>query len=106
MPETHSVLIDAIQSRLQVTFRYRRSEETEGTERVVEPWIYGIRNGKKCLYGFSVSGGKGQGLRRFNLEKVKSMNLTGDHISNHPSDVNDVTKWDEIFAQWDHKVSV
>lgn len=103
MTDKRDILIDAIKSRLQVTFRYKSNTESEATDRVVEPWIYGTRNGKPCLYGYQTSGGSGPGMKRFNLEKVKGIGLTGNFIENHPEGVSDVTKWDEIFAEWDHK---
>lgn len=94
----HTNLIDAIQNHLQVSFRYKATGEDEATLRVVEPWIYGTRNGKECVYGFQVEGGE-VGPRRFDLRRVKTISLTGDMFEQHPS-VNDVTKWDEIRAQW------
>ena len=100
-----AVIVDAINNRLQVTFRYRSNDETETTERVVEPWIYGTRNGKECLYGYAVSGGSGPGMKRFNLEKVRGIALNGNLMENHPVGVTDVTKWDEVIAAWDHKIA-
>lgn len=99
------VIVDAIKNRLQISFRYRSQDETEGTERIVEPWIYGTRNGKECLYGYVVSGGSGPGMKRFNLEKVRGISLTGEHIENHPETLGDITKWDEVIAAWDHKIA-
>lgn len=105
MSDHSHVLIDAIQNRLQVTFRYRSNDEDEASERVVEPWIYGTRNGKECLYGYTVSGGSGPGMKRYNLEKVRGIGLTGNHIENHPETLGDITKWDEIKAAWVHKIA-
>lgn len=95
----HPTLVDAIESRLQVCFRYHseNSQVDEPTERVVEPWIYGMRNGKESLYGFQVSGGE-QGLRRFDMRRVKAVKLTGERIENHPTENADVVKWDSIWA--------
>ncbi len=100
MKEARDVIVDAIKSRLRVTFRYKSSDEAEHTLRTIEPWIYGKRNGKECLYGYQVEGGSGQGVKRFNLERVKSVHLTADTIENHPSNAGDITKWDEIYAEW------
>lgn len=105
MTDHSTVLVDAIKNRLQVSFRYRSNDEVEASERVVEPWIYGKRNGKECLYGYAVSGGSGPGMKRFNLEKVKGISLNGNFIENHPEGVTDVTKWDEVIAAWDHKAA-
>lgn len=100
MTPQHPTLIDAIGSRLTVCFRYHSensSPDDAPTERIVEPWIYGIKNGKESLYGFQVSGGE-PGMRRFDMRRVKSVKLTGDRIENHPTKIEDVMKWDQIFA--------
>lgn len=95
----HPLLVDAIQSRLQVSFRYHseNSSEEEPTERIVEPWIYGCKNGKESLYGFQISGGE-PGMKRYDMRRVKSVKLTGDHNENHPNKEAIVSKWDSIFA--------
>lgn len=102
MEPNHPVIVDAIENRLQVTFRYR-SENTEedesSSERIVEPWIYGIKNGKESLYGYQVDGGE-TGLRRFDMRRVKSVHLTGDPIENHPLQEAQLTKWDLVFADF------
>jgi predicted DNA-binding transcriptional regulator YafY len=99
MPPKHPTLVDAIQNRLQVVFRYKSENGLvdEPCERVVEPWIYGSKNGKESLYGYQVSGGE-LGMRRFDMRRVKSVKLNGEHIENHPPKVEDVTKWEAIFA--------
>lgn len=96
---SHPTLVDAIENRLSVTFRYHseNSSEEEPTDRVVEPWIYGCKNGKESLYGYQLAGGE-PGMRRFDMRRVKVVKLTGDHIENHPTDGHDVTKWESIFA--------
>lgn len=99
MKEARDVIVDAIKSRLRITFRYRSNDEAEHSVRVVEPWIYGTRNGKEALYGYQVEGGSGPGMKRFNLERVKQVSLLADPIENHPENNGDVTKWDEIFAE-------
>lgn len=101
MKEARDVIVDAIKRHQRVTFRYKSNDETDHTIRTIEPWIYGTRNGKECLYGYQVSGGSGPGMKRFNLERVKLVALTGDLIENHPEGNGDVTKWDEIYAQWE-----
>jgi predicted DNA-binding transcriptional regulator YafY len=95
----HPTIIDAIKNRLQVCFRYHseNSQEEEPTERIVEPWIYGCKNGKESLYGFQV-GGENPGMRRYDMRRVKSVHLTGERMENHPDKVADVTKWDSIWA--------
>lgn len=95
----HPTLIDAIENRLQVCFRYHseNSQEDEPTERIVEPWIYGCKNGKESLYGYQVSGGE-PGMRRFDMRRVKSVKLSGERIENHPTAGADVTKWETIWA--------
>lgn len=95
---SHPQLVDAIENRLAVCFRYHseNSSEDEPTERIVEPWIYGCKNGKESLYGYQVSGGE-PGMRRFDMRRVKSVKLTGDRIENHPSGPI-VSKWDSIWA--------
>lgn len=101
----HPILIDAIQNRLQVRFRYRSEnsvEEDSSRERIVEPWIYGIKNGKESLYGFQIEGGN-PGLKRFDMRRVKSVHLTGDPIENHPVAEAHVTKWDTTFADFHSK---
>jgi predicted DNA-binding transcriptional regulator YafY len=100
-------LADAINSRLQVCFRYHseNTAEEETTERVVDPWIYGCKNGKESLYGFQVSGGD-IGMRRFDLRRVKAVRLTGEFVGNHPEVEANITKWDEIFAQLGVNVNV
>jgi predicted DNA-binding transcriptional regulator YafY len=103
MKEARDVLIDAIKRHQQVTFRYKSSADAEHTVRTVEPWIYGTRNGKECLYGYQAEGGGGGGIRRYNLERVKSVALNGQAIENHPEGSGDITKWDEIFAEWTPK---
>ena len=99
MSPQHPALVDAIENRLAVCFRYHseNSSEDEPTERVVEPWIYGCKNGKESLYGYQVSGGE-QGMRRFDMRRVKSVKLTGERIENHPTDDANITKWETIFA--------
>lgn len=99
MTPQHPTLVDAIENRLAVCFRYRseNSSEEEPTERVVEPWIYGCKNGKESLYGYQVSGGD-TGMRRYDMRRVKSVKLTGERIENHPTDDANVTKWETIFA--------
>jgi len=103
-PPCHSTLLDAIPNKLQVTFRYHseNSQQDEPTDRVVEPWIYGMKNGKESLLGWQVSGGEA-GIRRYDMRRVKTVRLTGDHVDNHPDAPADPTKWDEIFATLDHK---
>jgi predicted DNA-binding transcriptional regulator YafY len=93
------MLIDAIGSKLQVTFRYHseNSQEDEPTVRIVEPWIYGSKNGKESLLGWQVSGGEA-GIRRYDMRRVKHVELTGDHVENHPDKPAEPTKWDEIWA--------
>lgn len=95
----HPTILDAIQNRLQVTFRYHseNSTEEETTARIVEPWIYGCKNGKESLYGYQV-GGDNPGMRRYDMRRVKHVELTGDHMENHPDRAADVTKWDDVFA--------
>lgn len=95
----HPVLVDAIQNHLQVCFRYHseNSAVEEPTDRIVEPWIYGSKNGKESLYGYQVSGGE-KGIRRYDMRRVKKVELTGDHNENHPDRPGDISKWDEIFA--------
>jgi len=99
MTPQHPSLVDAIENRLQVCFRYHseNSKEEESSERIVEPWTYGCKNGKESLYGYQVSGGE-EGLRRFDMRRVKSVKLTGERIENHPTKIADVMKWDAIFA--------
>lgn len=94
----HTILIDAIRSRFQVTFRYKPTDAEESTVRIVEPWIYGTKNGKESLYGYQISGGE-VGPRRFDLRKVKHITLTGFNCEEHP-DSMDMTKWDEVLAEW------
>ena len=94
----HSNLIDAIQNRFQVTFRYKASDSEESTVRVVEPWVYGEKNGKESLYGYQVSGGK-VGARRFDLRRVKNITLNGFTCEHHPDSIG-LTKWDDIKAEW------
>ena len=100
----HPQLVDAIESRLAVCFRYHseNSSEEEPTERIVEPWTYGIKNGKESLYGFQVSGGE-KGMRRFDMRRVKSVKLTGERIENHPDNGVESTKWDNIWASHSSK---
>lgn len=93
----HGVLVDAIENRLQVCFRYKASDEDHATVRVVEPWIYGSRNGKECLYGFQLEGGV-KGPRRYDLRRVGTIEYTGEHCENHP-DHHDMTKWDVVVAK-------
>lgn len=95
----HPTIVDAIESRLQVCFRYHseNSSADEPTERIVEPWIYGCKNGKESLYGYQVSGGD-PGMRRFDMRRVKHVSLTGERIENHPEKAEVVTKWDHIWA--------
>jgi predicted DNA-binding transcriptional regulator YafY len=99
MSPQHPTLVDAIENRLQVSFRYHseNSQDETPSDRVVEPWIYGSKNGKESLYGYQVTGGE-PGLRRFDMRRVKSVKLTGERVENHPDKVADVTKWNEIFA--------
>ena len=101
---THPLLVDAIENRLQVCFRYHSENSTEDapTERIVEPWTYGCKNGKESLYGFQVSGGE-QGMRRFDMRRVKSVKLTGERIENHPTDGVEPTKWDNVWASHSSK---
>ena len=99
MEPLHETLVGAIDNRLQVTFRYHseNSAQEEASDRIVEPWIYGSKNGKESLYGYQV-GGENPGLRRYDMRRVKSVKLTGEHIENHPTSQAAVTKWDKIFA--------
>ena len=100
MTEPHQpTIVDAIENRLQITFRYHseNSQEEEPTVRVVEPWVYGCKNGKESLYGFQVSGGS-EGMKRYDMRRVKSVSLTGEHMENHPTAAANVTKWDNIWA--------
>ena len=95
----HPTLVDAIENRLAVSFRYHseNSQEEDPTERIVEPWIYGCKNGKESLYGYQI-GGDNPGMRRFDMRRVKSVKLTGDRIENHPTDEANITKWDSVWA--------
>ena len=104
MKDHKAVLTDAIDNRLQVCFRYRGSDETETTVRVVEPWVYGYRNGKECLYGYQVSGGM-VGARRFDLRAVGSIEMTGDPCDKHP-DSFDLTKWDVVHAKHMPRITI
>jgi predicted DNA-binding transcriptional regulator YafY len=99
MEPNHPTLVDAIQNRLQVCFRYHseNSSVEEPTDRVVEPWIYGSKNGKESLYGYQVSGGD-PGIRRYDMRRVKKVELNGEHMENHPDRAGDISKWDNIFA--------
>jgi predicted DNA-binding transcriptional regulator YafY len=99
MTPQHPTLVDAIESRLTVCFRYHseNSSSEEPTERIVEPWIYGCKNGKESLYGYQVSGGE-SGMRRYDMRRVKSVKLTGERIEHHPEGEAHFTKWDEIYA--------
>jgi len=98
------VIVDAVQNNLQITFRYgsKNTAVEETTDRIVEPWIYGSKNGKESLYGYQVSGGE-VGLKRFDMRRVKHVKLTGEKIENHPSKAAVVSKWDSIFAATDIK---
>jgi predicted DNA-binding transcriptional regulator YafY len=100
MGQQRALIIDAIQNKLRITFRYRSGDEEEATVREVDPWVYGNRNDKECLYGYQVSGGTGQAIRRFNMERVKHVTLTGDVAEHRPDEAQDVTKWNEIYAEW------
>ncbi len=91
-------LVDAIDNRLRVSFRYKSSDEQWSTLRVVEPWVYGIKNSKESLYGYQLEGGD-RGPKRFDLRRVKDIKLTGESSDVHPDKV-DITKWDSIKAQW------
>lgn len=101
MTPHHPNLSDAIESRLTVCFRYHseNSSEEEPTVRIVEPWIYGCKNGKESLYGYQLSGGE-EGLRRFDMRRVKKVEFTGEKCEHHPTNNADVTKWDTVFAAW------
>lgn len=99
MPPSHPQLVDAIQNRLQVGFRYHSENSAleEPTDIIVEPLIYGSKNGKESLYGYQVNGSQ-PGMRRFDLRRVKAVKLTGERMENHPSAAS-LTKWDMVFAE-------
>lgn len=97
MPQLRAALIDAIENRLQVCFRYKGTDDPEATLRIVEPWIYGLKNGKESLYGYQLEGGE-EGIRRFDLRRVKNVELTGAPCEHHPATA-DMTKWDTVYAQ-------
>lgn len=102
MEPLHPTLVDAIRNKLQVSFRYHseNSQQDEPSERIVDPWIYGCKNGKESLYGYQSAGGS-EGMKRFDMRRVKNVKLTGNHIENPPSSAADVTKWDSIYASTD-----
>lgn len=100
MGQQRALIIDAIKNKLRITFRYRSGDEEEATVRVVDPWVYGTKNDKESLFGFQVEGGTGQAIRRFNLERVKNVTLTGDVAEHSPDESQDITKWNEIYAEW------
>lgn len=96
----HEVLTEAISKRKRIEFTYQSNTEEQPTRRVVDPWIYGDRNGKPALFGFQVEGGSGGACRRFNVDKIHGLKLTGQPAENRPDLNADVTKWNGIHAQW------
>jgi predicted DNA-binding transcriptional regulator YafY len=96
----HEVLTEAIDQRKRIEFTYQSNTEDAPTRRVVDPWIYGDRNGKPALFGYQVEGGSGSECRRFNVGKIHSLRITDQPAQNRPESSADITKWDGIHAQW------
>lgn len=95
----HNAIVEAIQDRRRVEFEYCSNGEDTATVRIVDPWVYGSRNGKESLVGYQVEGGSGSEPRRFNLSKVKKIRVLDDKIENSPNAGPGVTKWEKIYAE-------
>lgn len=96
----HDLLKEAIASHKRIEFVYQSNTEETPTRRVVDPWIYGDRNGKPALFGYQVEGGSGSEPRRFNVGKIHSLKITDNRAEHHPSQNADITKWNGIHAEW------
>jgi predicted DNA-binding transcriptional regulator YafY len=97
MQEHHTVLGHAIENRLRVQFKYKSTDEDVATLRMVEPWVYGYKNGKESLLGFQVE--PMPMTKRFDLRRVKHIELAGGECDQHPEQI-DASKWDRVEARW------
>ena len=97
MQEHHTALIYAIENRLRVKFKYKSTDEDVATLRMVEPWVYGYKNGKESLLGHQVE--PEPLIKRFDLRRVKHIEVDGGECSQHPQQI-DASKWDRIEARW------
>jgi predicted DNA-binding transcriptional regulator YafY len=96
--DLHSTIKEAIETSKRIQFTYQGNTDAEPSQRTVDPWIYGERNGKPALYGYQLEGGSGEGQRRFNLGKVEDLRITDVPMKELPPKSADVTKWDSIHA--------
>lgn len=95
-PEIHDRLMDAINTRHQVSFTY------QGKARIVEPHDYGIQNHQARLLSYQIGGQSGSGhlpnWRMFDVNKMSDFKVLEETFAgNRPAKQH--YQWDKLFIR-------
>lgn len=92
----HQDIFRAIRGRNLIEFNY------EGHHRVVEPHVYGCRNGMEQMLGFQIWGSSSSGglpdWRRFDLAGISGLIVLAEGFAHRkPEPSGTQGDWDEIY---------
>jgi hypothetical protein len=96
-PETHKVILAAIQQKRQIRFMF------DGKERIAEPHDYGVQKGITRLLAWQ-TGGQSSGpipnWRWFNVERISGITLLEwTFPGNRPAPSGRHHQWDVLYAR-------
>ena len=96
-PETHKVVLAAIQQKRQIRFVF------DGKERIVEPHDYGVQNGMIRLLAWQTGGqssGPIPGWRWFDVERISVITLLERTFpGNRPAPSGRHHQWNALYAR-------
>jgi predicted DNA-binding transcriptional regulator YafY len=96
-PETHKIILSAIQQKRQMRFVF------EGKERIAEPHDYGVQNGITRLLAWQTGGqssGPIPGWRWFGVDRISGMTLLERTFpGNRPAPSGRHHQWDALYAR-------
>ncbi len=96
-PETHKVVLAAIQQKRQIRFVF------DDKERIAEPHDYGVQNGMIRLLAWQTDGqssGRIPGWRWFEVERISGITLLERTFpGNRPAPSGRHHQWDVLYAR-------
>jgi hypothetical protein len=97
-PVIHNQLVEAINTRHQISFAY------QGKPRVAEPHDYGMQNGQARLLSYQTGGQSGSGRlpdwRWFDVAKMSDFKVLDEPFpGNRPAPSGRHHEWDKLFAR-------
>jgi hypothetical protein len=91
-----SIIRNAITNRNIIEFSYH------GYQRIAEPHVYGIHNGKRQILVYQIGGltssGKIPDWRRINLDEISNVKVTTEKFSGPRMEASKHSDWDTIIA--------